>query len=166
MKQIVIASLLLIGFHFSNAQAGNDTLPSNMRLQTIPDFTLMVAPDSIAFNNHSFKKHQPVMIILFSPDCEHCKHFTKELLANYDLVKKAQIVMASALNYDLVRKFYDDNKIANYPAITMGRDANYTLGLYYKARTFPTLIIYDSNGKYVEKYSGEILLEIIAKRLK
>ena len=35
------------------------------------------------------------MLMVFSPDCEHCQHETEEIIKNIDQFKKYQIVMAT-----------------------------------------------------------------------
>src|SRR5687767_3582371 len=107
---------------FMNAvYAQKGSLPVYKQFPTVPPFSLIAAPDSISFSKEDLTK-KPVLIVVFSPDCEHCRQFTKDLLANYQLVKKAQIIMSSALNYNIIKKFYEEFKIADYPQIIVGRD--------------------------------------------
>jgi thioredoxin-related protein len=142
-----------------------DSLPAYERIPTIPPFSIMAAPDSTKFSKEDLKRKQPLIFIVFSPDCDHCKHFTKELLAKYDMVKKARIVMASSLNYDLIRNFYLEDKIVEYPQITMGRDANYFLGTFFSVRTYPTVVVYNKKGKFVKRFDGAVTVEKIADAL-
>ncbi|MEO7524694.1 MAG: thioredoxin fold domain-containing protein [Ferruginibacter sp.] len=165
MKRSFIAFIILLSFHQVNAQVKTDSIPAYERIPTIPPFNVMIAPDSISFTQEDLKKKQPLIIIVFSPDCEHCKHFTKELLEKYKLLKKARILMASSLNYDLIHKFYDDYKIADYPAIKMGRDMNYFLGTFFSIRMFPTVIVYDKKGNFVKRIDSGITVEKIAELL-
>ena len=140
-------------------------MPAYQRFPSLPPFTIMAAPDSTKFGKEDLKKRKPVIIIVFSPDCEHCKHFTKELLAKYSLVKKATIVMASALNYDVIKKFYLDDKIADYPKIIMGRDGNNFLSTFFTVRSFPAVIVYNKKGKYKTRFDGGVSIEKIAAEL-
>ena len=165
MKKIFIALVLLTGFVQVKAQEVQDSVPVYQRFPTVPPFTIMSAPDSIAFSKDDLKKRKPVIIIVFSPDCEHCKHFTKELLANYSLVKNARIVMSSALNYDLIKKFYEEDKIADYPNITVGRDGTNFLSTFFKVRSFPTVVVYDKKGNFVKRFDGAVTIEKVAEAL-
>jgi thioredoxin-related protein len=165
LKKIFIAIVLLFSFLHGWAQEKEDSIPVYQRFPTVPPFTIMCAPDSTAFSKADLKKRRPVMIVVFSPDCEHCKHFTKELLAKSNLFKKATIVMASSLNYDLIKKFYDDDKIADYPNIKMGRDGTYFLSTFFKVRSYPTIFVYNKKGKFVERFEGTAPLEKMAAAL-
>jgi thioredoxin-related protein len=159
--------LLLIVVVLSKAAiAQTDTTLLYLRFPIVPSFKLTNVADSSFFTKDNLKKKTATIIILFSPDCEHCQHETKELTAKMDLFKKVQFVMASPLDYSLIRKFYDEYKIADYPNITMGRDPSYFLGTFYKVRSFPAIFVYDKKGNYVTSFSGSVPVEEVAASLK
>ncbi len=162
MKTFFIALLMLMSGYCAVSQTSKDSLPAYARIATIPPFKLMTAPDSIAFEKSELKKKKPVIMVVFSPDCEHCKHFTKELLQKYNLLKNAQIVMSSALNYDQIKDFYIRDQIANYPHITMGRDGTNFLSTYFEVRSFPTVIVYNKKGRFVKRFDGDVTIDKLA----
>ncbi|MEI9955447.1 MAG: thioredoxin fold domain-containing protein [Ferruginibacter sp.] len=134
----------------------------------VPSFKLINIGDSTFktyFTKDSLKKKTATIIILFSPDCEHCQHETKEITAKINLFKKAQIVMTSPMNELMLKMFYDEYKIANYPNITMGRDPSYFLGTFYKVRSFPAIFVYDKKGNFVDSFNGSVPVEEIAAAL-
>lgn len=103
--------------------------------------------------------------MMFSPDCEHCQAETKELTAKIGLFKKAQIIMASPLDFNYLKEFYNEYKIADYPTITMGRDPIYFFGTFFKVRSFPSIFVYDKKGKLVNSFTGSTPVEEIAASL-
>ena len=105
--------------------AQQDTSLLYLRFPTIPPFKLINVPDSTYFIKDDLKKKTPTIVMVFSPDCEHCQEMTKQITANIKLFKKAQIVMATPVGFSYVKKFYEEYKISNYSAITMGRDPTY-----------------------------------------
>ena len=131
----------------------------------VPPFNIIKAPDSTRFTKSDLSKKKPTVIIIFSPDCEHCQHETKELTGHIDLFKKAQIVMASTMEYSYIKKFYEDYKIADYPNIIMGRDPSYFLGTFFHVRFFPAIFVYDKKGKFVKSFDGNAPIEKIAEAL-
>ncbi|MBP6430807.1 MAG: thioredoxin fold domain-containing protein [Ferruginibacter sp.] len=145
----------IIGF------AQQDTSLIYLRFPTIPPFKLTKVPDSTVFTKDNLAKKKPTIIMVFSPDCEHCQEMTKQITANIKLFKKAQIVMATPLEFSYVKRFYNEYKIANYPTITMGRDPGYFLGTFYKVRSFPAIFIYNKKGNLVNWFSGEVELKKI-----
>lgn len=164
MKKILI--LLISVVVTGTAMAQTDTTLLYLRFPFVPSFKLTNMADSSYFTKDNLKKKTPTIIMLFSPDCEHCQHETKELTAKIKLFKKAQIVMASPLDYNYIKKFYTEYKIADYPNITMGRDPSYFLGTFYKVRSFPAIFVYDKKGNYVMSFSGSAPVEAIAAALK
>ncbi len=164
-KSLITFSFLLFLTNFLSAQVKEDSIPAYVRIPQVPPFKLMIAPDSTAFLKENLKKRKPTIIMIFSPDCDHCIRSTEDLIAHYDLFKKAQIVMVSALPFEHVKKFYDKMKIADYPNIKVGEDRNYFLGSFYKVRSFPSIYLYDKKGNYKQFFEGSVKWETIAKSL-
>jgi len=136
-----------------------------LRFPTVPPFNIIKVPDSTRFTKDDLSKKKATVIIIFSPDCDHCQQATKELTAHIKLFKKAQIVMASPLEYSYLKKFYDDYKIAGYPNIIIGRDAGYFLGTFYHVRSFPAIFVYDKKGNFLKAFDGTVPVEKIAEIL-
>jgi thioredoxin-related protein len=147
------------------AQTLTDSLPRYKRIPTVPPFKLVVAPDSVVFIKDELKKKRATIVMIFSPDCEHCVHSTEDLLAHYNLFKKVQIVMATALSYDHVKKFYTNLKLTDYPNIKVGYDAAYFLGGFYEVRSFPAIFLYDKKGNFKQAFDGNTKWETIAAAL-
>ncbi len=141
--------------------AQQDTSLLYLSFPTIPSFKLIKVPDSTYFTKEDLKKKTPTIVMVFSPDCEHCQEMTKQITANIKLFKKAQIVMATPVGFSYVKKFYEEYKISNYSAITMGRDPTYFLGTFYKVRSFPAIFIYNKKGQLVNWFTGEVELKKI-----
>lgn len=164
MKKIIIAFLLFSASLHTQAQQAKDTIPAYQK-EPLPSFNIMVLPDSTKFSKADIENNKAVIVVFFSPDCEHCKHFTKQLVEKYDSLKQAKIIMVSSLDFSIIRKFYTENKIADYPAITMGRDANYFFGTYFTIRSFPGVAVYDKHGKFQKFFNGTASIEEIIKLL-
>ena len=73
--------------------------------------------------------------------------------------------MASPLEHRLLKPFYNDYKIANYPNIIMGRDPGYFFGTFFNVHSFPALFLYDKRGHFVKAFDGSIPVQQIAKAL-
>lgn len=156
---------MILFCNISFAQATKDSLPNYKLIPTVPPFKLIVAPDSVVFIKDQLKKKRATIIMVFSPDCDHCVHSTGDLLAHYSLFKKVQIVMATALAYNHVKKFYADLKLADYPNIKVGFDASYFLGAFYEVRSFPAIFLYDKKGKFKQAFDTNAKWETIAASL-
>lgn len=157
--------LLLLAGSFTHSRAQADTGKLYQRFPTVPPFKLYRVPDSTVFTKDDLKKKKATLIMIFSPDCEHCQHETQQLTANISLFKKVQIVMASPLEFDFINRFYEVYELAKYPNITVGRDPAYFLGTFYKVRSFPAIFLYDKKGNFVQAFDGSVPVEKIAEAL-
>ncbi|MGC4102026.1 TlpA family protein disulfide reductase [Ferruginibacter sp.] len=166
MKRYIVLLVLAFCSKAAFSQAEPDTSLLYIKFPIVPSFRLINVADSSIFTKNDLKKKKFTIIMMFSPDCEHCQEETKHLTASIDLFKKAQIIMASPLDYGYIKKFYEEYKIADYPTITMGRDPAYFLGTFYKVRSFPSIFVYDKKGKYITSFTGSTPVEEIAASMK
>ena len=160
-------SLLLIGFSFilSFVMAQDPSLPIYMRFPSVPPFKIIKLPDSSFFKKDDLRKKKATLIMIFSPDCDHCQKATKGLIANAGLFKKIQIVMGSSASYESISHFYRDFAIAGQSNIIMGWDPGFFLGSFYSITTFPSIFLYNKKGVYVQKFEGHVPFTKIAEQL-
>ena len=164
MKKI-LSFLILTCTVFAASAQNQDSIPVYKRFPNVPPFKIIRLPDSAQFSKDDLKKNKATIIMIFSPDCEHCQRATHDLQAHADEFKNVQIVMASPLDYSMIEKFYKEYNIAAYPNITMGRDGTYFLGSFYKITNFPSIFVYDKKGNFIEKFEGDVPFSKIAKVL-
>lgn len=131
----------------------------------IPSFKLLKVPDSTSFTQNDLPKKKPVLLIIFSPDCEHCQQETEELKKNIKLFKKTEILMVSAMPYPVIKKFYEDNGLKEFNNITVAFDRPYYLGTFYRVRTFPSIFLYDKKGNLKKEFDGSVPIQKIAEDL-
>lgn len=163
MIRLILLNIFLIFAVSSWAQTDSTLL--YLRFPSVPPFTITKVSDSTKFSKDDLAKKKATIIIIFSPDCEHCQHETRELTANIHLFKKAQIIMASPLEHKYLKKFYDEYKIADYPNIIMGRDPSYFFGTFFHVRSFPAIFIYDKKGNFLNAFDGSVPIQRIAEIL-
>ena len=145
--------------------AQTDTSLLYLKFPTVVPFSIIKVPDSTKFTKADLKKKKPVLIMAFSPDCEHCQHETEQLLAHMDRFKKVQIVMITPLDYKYIMEFYNKYNLANYPNITVGRDGSWMIGTFYNIRNFPAIFLYNKKGNFVKAFDGSVPVEKIADAL-
>ncbi|MBS1927345.1 MAG: redoxin domain-containing protein [Chitinophagaceae bacterium] len=156
MKNLSFLAAFLLVALSASAQPLSDTIPVYKRFPELPQFTIMRLPDSTRFTREDLPRKKPSIIMLFSPDCEHCKHAMHDLLAKYDEWKNAELVLVSSLDFEHIRKFYDEYQLSKYPNIVIGRDGSFYLGSFYKIRSYPSLYVYDKKQKLVTEFLGKI----------
>jgi len=159
---VVICTIICSGVF---AQAASVVEPAYKRIPIIPPFNLSLVPDSVPFTKQNLNKKRAVIVMVFSPDCDHCIHATEDLIKNINLYKKVDIVLASSLSYVSVQKFYKDLNIAAYKNISVGYDSQNFLSSFYEVRNFPSIFLYDKKGKFKEAFTDHPKFEEIAKGL-
>jgi thioredoxin-related protein len=160
--------LLLITSLFSlasMAQASIDTLPPYKKEPYLPAINLIAAPDSTKLTKENLKRKRKTLVIIFSPDCGHCTYATEELLKDFNAFKKINIVMATPLAYNYVKKFYDDYKLAAYPNIHVGYDKGFFLGTFYAVKSYPVIFLYDKKGNLLQEFDSSVKWETVANFL-
>lgn len=162
LSLVLIFTFFYIGL---SAQIQNAVEPAYKRIPTIPPFSMALANDSSIFTKENLKKKKPVVIMVFSPDCDHCIHATESLIANIKSFKNAEIILASSLSYESIQKFYKDLNLAAYPNIHVGYDNKRFLNTFYEIRSFPSIFLYSKKGIFKMDFSDHPNFKLIASSL-
>jgi thioredoxin-related protein len=166
MKKFIISLSILLASTTLFSQTTTEPLaPAYIRIPSIPPFNITIAPDSIPFTKENLKKKKASIIMVFSPNCDHCVHSTQDLITNYENFKKVQIILATAAPFEQVKHFYSSLKIADYPNIKVGQDKSFFLGTFFEVRSFPAIFLYDKKGKFKQAFDSNAKWETIAKFL-
>lgn len=165
MKTLILVIICTFFYRGTIAQSTTAIEPAYKRIPTIPPYNLRSVVDSVLFTKTDLKKKKPVILMIFSPDCDHCVHATENLLANINLFKNTQIIMVSSLSYESIQKFYNDLKLFNYPNIKVGYDKGRFLSSFYEVQNFPSIFLYDKKGKFKADFNDHPKFEEIAKSL-
>ena len=160
MKRIWLLCLLFIGSQRVSGQS--DSLAVYKRFPNLPLFNLIKLPDSTKFTRDDLNRRKATMIMLFSPDCDHCIHATKDLLQQIHLFKQVQIIMVSSIDYTLTQTFFKDYSIADHSNIIMARDAAFYLGTFYNLKNYPSVYLYDKKGKFIREFIGSFSMKEVA----
>lgn len=132
--------------------------PQNLPLQ-------LLLPDSTTkFTREDFARKKPVLLMLFSPDCEHCKHETESIIREMERFKKIQIVMATTAPLDRMREYIASYGLDKYNNIVVGKDVNYLLPVYFDLKNYPFLAFYNGKKELIDVVEGALPIEkVLAK---
>jgi len=156
MKKIALTALMIVtGFVFVQAQQQQpDQQAPYQKFPTIPPFKLLKVDSSTYVTKEDIKKHRLTLIMFFSPECDHCKHQTEDILSEKDKFKDIEIVMATFQPFSEMKEFYNHYRIADHPNIKMGRDDKYVLPPFYRIQSLPFLALYDKKGDLITTFQG------------
>lgn len=164
MKRMFFIVFVLTA-ELASSQINDSTLAPYLQDKKLPFFKMMLT-DSSLFYQSNLKKRKPVLIIYFSPDCEHCKKLTELLIERIAEFNKTQLVMISPLPMNKIKEFYTDHHIENYPTIKMGKDELYFFGNYFGAHYIPFIAAYNKKGELIKGWEGGTTISDLLEALK
>lgn len=106
--------------------------------------------------NTNLKKGKPVMLMLFSPQCDHCEHMVDSLKKLEARFKNTQLLMiAEGRNKDFMKGFIEKTGIGNDPFFkNIGIEKGNLIFYIYNYKLLPQINFYDEHYKLVRTFSG------------
>jgi thioredoxin-related protein len=162
MKGVLIAILGLFTLYSVQAQT-NASLPEAPYLKNpgFPPIRLLEVDSTHFFTKEDIKKNRKILLMFFSPECEHCKHQTQDILAEISKFKDIEIVMATFQPFEEMKTFYNYYRIGDHQNIFMGRDEKYVLPPFFRMQSLPYLALYDKKGQYITHFEGNQKVDTI-----
>jgi len=135
--------------------------------KTIPAFNIQLS-DGSYFKASNLKIGQPLMLVYFDPDCDHCAIFTRELLKKLDAFSHVQIVMVTYVPVKSLKQFINEVGLQNYPQIKAGTEGTtFVVRYHYNIMQFPYIALHDQNGMLMATYESEVpTIETLAEKLR
>ncbi|MGF7230494.1 MAG: TlpA family protein disulfide reductase [Arachidicoccus sp.] len=107
------------------------------------------------FTYKDIKKDIPVVLIYFSPTCDHCEAFARELVKHEKALQKKQIVMVCWEDLNQAKQFDTAFKLSSHSNIKIGSEGySFTVQKYFNIQHYPFIAFYDSRGQLVKTVDG------------
>lgn len=129
----------------------------------MPAFDLLMADSVSHYTRNDLPKNQSVLIILFDPNCDHCKHETEEILNHIDSLKNIQIVMATNADLSDLKKFYQYYALGRFKNIKAGIEPKAYLATFFAIHNLPYLAMYNGHGVLLKTHEGGMKAENILR---
>ena len=128
----------------------------------IPPFVLQKTAGG-TFTNTQLKKGKPVMLMIFSPQCDHCEHMIDSLKQMEARFKETQLVLvAEDRNRQLMSGFIEKTGIGGHPLFrNIGTEKGNLIAYIYNYRILPQVNFYNENYKLVHSFSGTAPMDSI-----
>lgn len=165
-KKLVPGLIALILSSVLQAQTDSVHLAPYKRFPVVPPFKLLQADSLSIFTKADLKKNKPVLVMLFSPECDHCLHETEEMIRHIDEFKKIQIVMTTTWPLHRMNDFISKFGLQRFGNITVGQDSGNMLPTYYNIRNLPFLAFYDKKGKLIDVFEGTLPVEKVLTKFR
>jgi hypothetical protein len=128
---------------------------TEIRVKTFPVMDLLL-PDGRHYSTEALAG-TPVnkIVVLFDPECEHCRYELHQLLDNADKFSNASILFISQEPVLSLRSFQQElEKAARSNVLVASIDPG-VLFKRFAIRSFPEIYLYGKNNKEVSKHTGE-----------
>ncbi|HTN47387.1 MAG TPA: thioredoxin fold domain-containing protein [Flavipsychrobacter sp.] len=114
------------------------------------------------------KKSKPVMIVIFSPQCDHCEFMVDSLRGVRDQFQSTQLVMvAEDRHKDFMDGFMEKTKIKGDALFkNIGTNKGELIAAIYTNKMLPQIVFYDANHKLVKIFDGQYKFADVAKYIK
>lgn len=129
---------------------------------SIPSFTLLNL-DSAKITHKDLIRGKRVMIIFFSPNCNHCNVLMHDMLAHINKLKNVEIIMATYDSFEGMIAFEKEHNLRKYANIKLGRDSKYFFIQFYKIDKIPFIALYDENGSEIAEFRGDVSVSTIIR---
>ncbi len=170
MKKITIVAVLLIifaGLAIMGIKAVNrkkTQQAKSEKIKKLPPFSFL-RPEGGAFTNDSLIPGKPVVIIHFSPGCDHCQYEALEISRNLEQFKNTELLMITAANSTEATSFAKEYHLYGQGNIKL---LLYTGNLFHETfgtTMLPAFFVYNRQHILVDKILGETKIGAITKHL-
>lgn len=162
MKALFLCCFVLTGLTvFSQVDT---TTPPFRKYPTLPPLQVILADSTTKYTKADLPKNKPVLVMLFSPDCEHCQHEAEEIAAKAEELNGLHIVMITTYPLYRLKEFGERYGVANLPNVVLAKDPYYLLIPFYDVRNFPFMALYNKKGKLIDTVAGSLPIEKVLQK--
>ena len=150
----------------ATAQTESNYTPPFKRFPTVPTLQLLLGDSTTKYSKDDLPKDKPLLLMIFSPDCEHCQHETEAMVKNKEAFKDVQLLMVTTHPLYRMNEFVEAYHVKEIPNVVVAKDIYYLLLPFFDVRNFPFIALYDKKGNLVTTTEGSVPLDSLLKMLK
>lgn len=166
MKKWLFALLLLFVGSVVNAQVADTSLAPYLRFPTLPPLQILLGDSTTKYTREDLPRRKPVLLMLFSPECNHCQHTAEEMLQYKSEIKDIHIVMATLHPLSQMNDFVEKYRLKELPNVVVGRDIFYLMPSFYNIKSLPYLAFYDKKGALIRGFEGSMSIPKILEQFR
>jgi thioredoxin-related protein len=154
-RYVFVLLLFFVAPDFVTAQSGK-----------VPPFRMVQANGKI-FRAQDLPMGKPILLIYFSPECDHCVKMTQAFFKQAANFQKASVAFISFLPVDKMARFAKDYHLVKHPNMVAGTEGStFLVRNYYRIKDLPFVALYTSNGDLVISFEKDVNLALLAEKLK
>ena len=151
-----LLTLLLICLSFGSYAQQPQTVDFKKVGAPFPPIRLELTSSGAIVNNSLIKPKKPLMLMIFSPECDHCVHMIDSIKAISSSFKQTQfLLVAENRNKHLMADFVKKAGIGSLPLFAnTGVDKGNLIYYTYTQKILPQVNFYDANLKLIKTFDG------------
>jgi len=165
MKKLAAIPVLFICLFAGAQDTAKNAALTYKSYTSFPAFPLFTLDSSKISSVSVLTKHEPVVVICFSPTCSHCQHQAEEITSHMKDFKDVKFLMVSSYPMQEVREFAETYALNRFPNILVASDPNFSMGHFYELRSLPGIYLYDKKGKLKKHFETNVLAEDLLKAI-
>jgi thioredoxin-related protein len=129
-----------------------------LTLTTVPFFNT----DS---TNYRVDSANPILLIHFNSECDHCQYELAELSKNLKALKYATVLLMSSENIAVIKETAQDLGLADTPNVSFLKINRDNVFENFGSLSTPHIFIYGKDRKLIKEFKGETKMEAILQYL-
>lgn len=118
----------------------------------IPPFKILLS-NGTYFSPDKLVRNKAVVLIYFSPDCDHCRTLMQSFFKQAGQYKNVEVVMITFKPLEEVTRFVYDYSVGKYPNINVGTEGNtFFIRQFYKLTNTPFVAVFNKEGSLVKSF--------------
>ena len=164
---VIIVLGLITWLFFHTAQRLDQKKAIAENIKTLPN-TKLLGLDSVVFYPNPLplphrRRGENTIIFYFDPECEHCQHEAEEVKKQAKRFDNSKLFWLSTEPLTKLRQFEATYALQKtVPQLTIAQISKSDAYNKFGFQSVPTIMVYDSGGKFVKKYVGETKIEALA----
>lgn len=148
---IIIGFLSFLGYElYTKVRRQQESVTQLKTLPKLP-FTFLKKR-----NNNNNKS---VLIMFFSPDCDHCQFMLQEISKNQQYFDRIEVLAITTASKKEVLFFINNFSLAKASFLNFGLDINNDFVKIFDVTITPTFYLYDSKHNFVKRIVGQTKIE-------
>ncbi len=128
----------------------------------LPDIDIIATSgDTVKLSN----LEGPLVLILFTPDCDHCQREATDISNHIDLFKDYKLYFVSAQTSAVMNEFAKKYNLLDKSDVVFAQGPILPVIKILRPTSMPTILIYDDEGVLVKRFDGETKVEDIKEFL-
>ncbi len=133
--------------------------------QSLPSFTMQLT-NGKTIDSKDMLSRKPLLLVYFSPDCEHCQKLIREMLSKIDMFKRTNILLVTFFPLKDAINFERDYNIKSYANISVAKETQpLYLRKYYNLQHTPFTALFNAKGALEISYKDETPIDDLLKHI-